>query len=96
MFQSYWLLFKLSLLRIISNRDDSLVSGNIAFSFGLTVSRGGLPGIMGGAKFKIGSILACQKHIFASNLLRFSFQPQLGVVGNHLPPSPCDHGALPF
>lgn len=35
------------LLTIISNRDDSLLSGNIVFSFGLMVSRGGLPGIMG-------------------------------------------------
>ena len=84
------------LLTIISNRDDSLLSGNIAFSFGLTVSRGGLPGIMGGTEFKKGSILACQKYIFASNLLQCSFQPQLGVVGYHLPTSPCDHGALQF
>ena len=53
-------------------------------------------GIMYGTTFKKGSILACRKHIFAFNILWYSFQPQLGVVGNHLPPSPCDHGALPF
>ena len=43
--------FKQNLLTIISNRDDSLLSGNIAFSFGLTVSRGDLPGIMGETYF---------------------------------------------